>query len=105
MVNAIEAMSAVQGRGRLLTIVSALDGPSAVRVEVHDTGTGLDQEAASRVFQPFYTTKSTGIGIGLSISHSIIEAHGGTLSAHAGTPYGAVFRFSLPLKPPSSEVC
>ena len=58
---------------------------------------GWKRKHAERVFKAFYTTKSEGIGIGLSISRSIIEAHGGRLSASANQPYGAVFRFSLPI--------
>jgi signal transduction histidine kinase len=98
IVNAIEAMSGVDGRHRELTLVSATDGADAVAVEVRDSGTGLDPQFASHLFQPFYTTKSEGIGIGLSISRTIVEAHGGHLSAEANEPHGAVFRFSLPVR-------
>ena len=96
IINAIEAMSAVNNRPRELTIVSAR-GADGVLVEVCDSGMGLEAQDAERVFEAFYTTKSEGIGIGLSISRSIIEAHGGRLSASANLPYGAVFRFSLPI--------
>ena len=89
-------MSAVNNRPRELTIVSAR-GADSVLVEVRDAGVGLEAQHAERVFKAFYTTKSEGIGIGLSISRSIIEAHGGQLSASANQPYGAVFRFSLPI--------
>ena len=95
IVNAIEAMSAVNNRARELTIVSA-QGSDGVVVEVRDSGIGLDPDRAERVFEAFYTTKNEGIGIGLSISHSIVEAHGGRLWAAPNEPYGAVFRFSLP---------
>jgi PAS domain S-box-containing protein len=97
IMNAIEAMSAVHDRSRDLTIVSRQDGSNAVLVEVRDSGNGLDPQRAERVFEAFYTTKAEGIGIGLSISRSIIEAHGGRLWASANAPYGAVFRFSLPV--------
>jgi PAS domain S-box-containing protein len=97
IVNAIEAMSAVHDRTREMTIVSGQDGPNALVVEVRDSGTGLDPERAERLFEAFYTTKAEGIGIGLSISRSIIEAHGGRLWAGANEPHGAVFRFSLPV--------
>ena len=73
------------------------DGPDAVVVEVRDSGIGLDPERAERVFEAFYTTKAEGIGIGLSISRSIVEAHGGRLWAAPNEPHGAVFRFSLPV--------
>src|SRR4029453_4827299 len=80
IVNAIEAMSAVNDRPRELTIVSA-QGTGGVVVNVRDSGIGLDQDRAERVFDAFYTTKAEGLGIGLSISRSIIEVHGGRLSA------------------------
>ena len=97
ILNAIEAMSGVHDGPRQLTIVSREDAPNAVVVEVRDSGTGLDPEGAERMFEAFYTTKAEGIGIGLSISRSIIEAHGGRLWASSNEPRGAVFRFSLPV--------
>jgi PAS domain S-box-containing protein len=102
IVNAIEAMSGIDERRRELTIVSAADGPEAVAVEVRDSGMGLDPERAAHLFEPFYTTKAEGLGIGLSISRTIVEAHGGHLSAAANVPHGAVFRFSVPLEEPVS---
>ena len=96
IVNAIEAMSAVNNRPRELTIVSA-KGTDGVVVEVRDSGIGLDPHHSERVFEAFYTTKAEGIGIGLSISSSILEAHGGRLWAAPNQPHGAVFRFSLPV--------
>jgi C4-dicarboxylate-specific signal transduction histidine kinase len=101
ILNAIEAMSAVDDRARELTIVSRQDAagavPNAVIIEVRDCGHGLDPKNAEHVFEAFYTTKPDGIGIGLSISRSIIEAHGGRLWASANAPSGAVFQFSLPV--------
>ncbi len=97
ILNAIDAMSPIRDRARELTIVSRRDGPDAVLVEVRDTGTGLDPERAAQVFEPFYTTKSHGLGIGLSISRSIVEAHGGRLWVNPNEPHGAIFRFSLPV--------
>ena len=97
IVNAIEAMSGVQDRPRELTIASARSDANAVVVEVRDSGPGFKQESTERVFEPFYTTKAQGIGIGLSISRSIVEAHGGRLWAMANSPHGAVFRFTLPV--------
>ena len=99
VVNAVEAMSEVNDRVRELVIVSAVDGPKAVLIEVQDSGIGLNRDTSTQLFEPFYTTKPQGIGIGLSISRSIVEAHGGRLSATARTPHGAVFRFSLPFEP------
>jgi len=97
IINAIEAMSGIKERPRELTIVSASDGPDSVSVEVRDSGTGLDPDDANRLFEPFFTTKEEGLGIGLSISRSIVEAHGGRLSAAANAPHGTVFLFSLPV--------
>jgi PAS domain S-box-containing protein len=97
IMNAIEAMSAVHDRSRELTIVSRQDASGAVLVEVSDSGIGLDPQQTEHVFEAFYMTKAEGIGIGLSISRSIIEAHGGHLWASPNTPHGAVFRFSLPV--------
>ena len=96
IMNAVEAMSAVTDRRRELTIAS-VRGTDGVVVEVRDSGVGLDPHHAGRVFEAFYTTKPEGIGIGLSISRSIVEAHGGRLWASANASHGAVFRFSLPV--------
>jgi PAS domain S-box-containing protein len=101
IINAIEAMSGIKEGPRELMIVSASDGPDAVSVQVRDSGTGLDPEHAPHLFEPFYTTKAEGLGIGLSISRSILEAHGGRLSAAANVPCGTVFSFSLPVNEPA----
>jgi PAS domain S-box-containing protein len=101
IVNAIEAMSEIDERPRHLTIASCTEGPEALRIEVRDSGPGLDPEHATHLFEPFYTTKAEGIGIGLSISRSIVEAHGGQLSAGPNSPHGAVFRLSLPVEEPA----
>jgi C4-dicarboxylate-specific signal transduction histidine kinase len=93
--NAIEAMTAVQNRPRELRIQSRVES-NAVQVSVQDTGMGFAQEQLDRMFQPFYTTKRAGIGMGLSISRSIVEAHGGRLWAVAGDSRGAVFYLTLP---------
>jgi PAS domain S-box-containing protein len=97
ILNAIEAMSAVQDRQRELTIVSRQESADTVLVEVRDNGTGLKSEDAEQLFEAFYSTKVEGIGIGLAISRSIVEAHGGRLTAAANEPHGAIFRFSLPV--------
>jgi C4-dicarboxylate-specific signal transduction histidine kinase len=95
IINGIEAMDGVRDRQRELRIESKTDS-GLVYVSVEDTGVGLRQEDLDRLFHPFYTTKRNGIGMGLSISRSIIEAHGGRLWAEPRSPHGAVFRFSLP---------
>jgi anti-sigma regulatory factor (Ser/Thr protein kinase) len=95
LVNAVEAMSSVADGSRELTIASGKDDPNAVFVEVQDTGPGIDPAELDRLFQSFYTTKPEGIGMGLAISRSIVEAHGGRLAAAPNKPRGAVFRFTL----------
>jgi C4-dicarboxylate-specific signal transduction histidine kinase len=97
IINAIEAMAGAKDGPRELTIVSGIQDASDVVVEVQDTGPGLDPEEFDRLFQSFYTTKPDGIGMGLAISRSIAEAHGGRLSAAPNNPRGAVFRFTLPI--------
>jgi signal transduction histidine kinase len=81
-----------------LLIRSAVPNPSELLVSIADTGPGIDAELASRLFTPFFTTKPQGIGMGLRISRSIIEAHGGRLWAEKNEPRGAVFHFTLPIK-------
>jgi PAS domain S-box-containing protein len=98
LVNAIEAMSRIGDGSRELTIASGKDDASAVFVEVQDTGPGIDPADLDRLFQSFYTTKPDGIGMGLAISRSIAEAHGGRLSAAPNQPRGAVFRLTLPIQ-------
>jgi signal transduction histidine kinase len=95
--NALEAMTGIAGRPRLLTIRSEVEHGKAVVVTVEDSGRGLDPAQVSRIFDSFYTTKPDGIGVGLAISRSIIEAHGGSLWAAPGTEYGARVGLSLPL--------
>jgi PAS domain S-box-containing protein len=95
IVNAIEAMSDVREGPRELTIVSGACSSTDVFVEVQDTGSGLGPANLDRLFQSFYTTKPDGMGMGLAISRSIVEAHGGRLSAAANQPHGAVFRLTL----------
>lgn len=95
IMNAIDAMSAVTDRPRKLLIRSATH-PDGLLIQVRDSGTGIDPEHADRVFEPFFTTKPQGIGIGLSIGRSIVEAHGGRLWATPGSSYGTVFQFTLP---------
>jgi PAS domain S-box-containing protein len=95
VMNGIEAMAAVTNRPRLLWVQSRIDESGNVLVAVSDSGTGFDSEA-DRVFAPFFTTKASGMGMGLSISRSLVESHGGRLWATANSPNGAVFSFTLP---------
>lgn len=96
VVNAMEALSTVTGRARELWIRSERDGEDGVLVTVQDSGPGLPIEQPEMIFGAFFTTKAEGLGMGLSISRTIIEAHGGKLRA-ANVPGGASFRFRLPI--------
>jgi PAS domain S-box-containing protein len=96
IMNAIEAMSEISEGSRELLISTSIDGPSGVIVAVRDSGPGLKPDSLARLFDPFYTTKPAGMGMGLSICRSITEAHGGRLWAAPNTPRGAVFQFTLP---------
>jgi PAS domain S-box-containing protein len=94
--NASDAMSAIDDRPRELLIKTAREEGDQVRLSVIDAGVGFEPQAADRLFQAFYTTKNDGMGIGLSISRSIIEAHGGHLWAEPNIGPGATFSFSIP---------
>ena len=96
IMNGIEAMTAVTTRPRLLSVRSRIDDSGNLLVAVHDSGTGLGSEAEG-VFTPFFTTTAHGIGMGLPISRSLIEGHGGRLWAETNVPHGAVFSFTLPV--------
>jgi two-component system sensor kinase FixL len=101
-INAVEAMSGVSNRPRVLMVSTADDGAGGVRVAVQDTGPGLTQENLEHLFSAFYTTKPSGMGMGLVICQSIVEAHGGQLWASANVPAGAVFQFKLPARQQSA---
>jgi signal transduction histidine kinase len=97
IVNAIQAMSDIgEGARELVISIDAVPSEGRVRVGVRDTGPGLSSESLSRLFEPFYTTKPEGMGMGLSIGRSIIEAHGGRLWAIPYEPRGALFQFTIP---------
>jgi C4-dicarboxylate-specific signal transduction histidine kinase len=93
--NGIEAMTTVADRPRILTFRSESHGVSQIHVAVRDSGIGLSEEVMNRLFEPFFTTRTKGMGMGLSISRSIIEAHGGRLWAESNGS-GATFQFTLP---------
>jgi C4-dicarboxylate-specific signal transduction histidine kinase len=95
-INAIEAMSGMDEGSRELLISTEKTHSEAVLVVVRDSGPGFPPESAERLFESFYSTKAGGLGMGLSICHSIIEAHEGRLWATASLPHGAVFQFTLP---------
>ena len=99
IMNAVEAMSEVGEGTRELLISTRKAEPEGVLVGVRDSGPGLAPEILKRVFDAFYTTKSGGLGMGLSICRSIIEAHGGRLRASANVPRGAIFEFIVSAHP------
>ena len=97
VMNGIEAMQSVTDRPRELVIRSRQDEARHVLVSVTDCGLGIATENTDRLFSPFFTTKASGMGMGLSICRSIMEGHGGRLWAAANVPYGATFQFTLPV--------
>jgi len=98
IINAVEAMSGVCEEARELSISTTTNGPGEVLVSVCDSGPGITSENLGRLFDPFYTTKLGGMGMGLSICRSIVEAHGGRLWATPNLTRGATFQFILPVK-------
>ncbi len=96
VMNGIEAMQPVTDRPRELVIRSHQDEAHQVLVTVKDCGVGISAENADRLFNAFFTTKSSGMGMGLSICRSIIEAHGGRVWAAPNLPRGTTFHFTLP---------
>jgi signal transduction histidine kinase len=98
ILNAVEALIETSAESRELLITSDDGGADGVRVAVHDSGPGLTPESIEHLFDAFYTTKLGGMGMGLLICRSIIEAHGGRIWATANIPRGAIFQFSLPCK-------
>ena len=96
IVNAMEAVSQNQFPPRLVTVKTGRDGEGSVSLWVSDTGAGVDRQSAERLFEPFFTTKPQGLGLGLSISRTIVEAHGGSLGVASNIDKGASFCCRLP---------
>jgi signal transduction histidine kinase len=96
VINGFEAMTGVCGRARELVITTRNIDPDQVQVTVEDSGMGIDPNAIEKIFEPFYTTKSTGMGMGLSITRSILQRHGGRLWVTAPRGRGASFYFTVP---------
>ncbi len=96
IMNGAEAMGSVTDRHRVLRIGSKVDGEGSIQVTIKDLGTGIEEAIRNRIFDPLFTTKPTGMGMGLSICRSIIEAHGGRLWASQSTPHGTDFQFTIP---------
>jgi PAS domain S-box-containing protein len=96
IINAVHALDEVSQARRELLISTSMSGSNGVLVSVRDSGKGTNPEQLDRLFDPFYTTKSSGMGMGLSICRSIIESHGGRIWAAANLPQGAAFHFTIP---------
>jgi PAS domain S-box-containing protein len=96
IMNAVEAMAAIENRPRILSVSSEIHGTHHVLIKLKDSGTGIDPNDMGRIFDAFFSTKSSGMGMGLAICRSIVEAHGGRLWASAATPYGSIFHVALP---------
>jgi signal transduction histidine kinase len=103
LMNAIDAMSSVTERERVLEVGTDQYSSDAVRVTVRDSGVGLDPQRRDRIFDAFYTTKPQGMGMGLAISRSIIDAHGGRLWATPNDGPGETFQFTLPVGTPGAS--
>jgi signal transduction histidine kinase len=94
--NGADAMSSVNDRPRVLRVGSKVNGEGSIEVTIADSGTGIEEAIRDRIFDPLFTTKPTGMGMGLSICRRIIEAHGGRLRASPNTPHGTEFQFTIP---------
>ena len=97
VLNAMDAMQNARTDRRTLLLRTARDGAKTVRVEVSDSGAGVSEGDLGKIFQAFYTTKADGMGLGLAITRSIVEAHGGRLEARNNAGGGATFSFTLPV--------
>jgi two-component system sensor kinase FixL len=95
LMNAAESMVG-EGRDRKISIRTEAGGGHRARVVVSDTGTGIEEKDIRKIFDPFFTTKRSGLGMGLSLSRSIVEAHGGRMGVENNTGKGAIFYFDLP---------
>jgi PAS domain S-box-containing protein len=98
ILNALEATNAKKNGAREVLVTSQCQGTNEVVIAVHDAGTGIDPQHMDQLFRPFFTTKETGLGMGLAISRSIVEAHGGRLWATPKPERGTTFQFSLPIR-------
>jgi signal transduction histidine kinase len=100
VLNGLDAMPELVAGARTLVLQTAMDSSAAIRVAVKDTGSGINAAALDDIFQAFYTTKADGLGMGLAIARSIVEAHGGLLEARNDPGGGATFSFTLPVGSP-----
>jgi two-component system sensor kinase FixL len=97
ILNGMDALNGARREDRRVSVTARLDGLQSVEIAVSDAGHGIPTDKLSHVFEPFFTTKPNGMGMGLPISRTIIEAHGGRLWAENNTVAGAAFRFTLPI--------
>jgi len=102
VMNGIDAMATLGSRARVLKLRSGQNGSSSVTLTVEDVGTGIDKSIIGRIFEAFFTTKTHGMGMGLSICRSIVVAHGGELLATPGELYGSIFQLELPIYQPGT---
>ncbi len=96
VMNGADAMSSLTDRPRVLRVESKVNGEGSILVTIEDSGTGIEEAIRHRIFDPLFTTKPAGMGMGLSICRRIIEAHGGRLRASPSTPHGTEFQFTIP---------
>jgi signal transduction histidine kinase len=95
--NAVDAMSSVPQNSRVLHLTTDIEDSQHISISVQDSGPGIDPKDIERIFERFFTTKAQGMGMGLPICRSIVEAHHGRILAEAGVHHGAHFRISLPI--------
>jgi signal transduction histidine kinase len=101
MLNGIEAIS---NAPRMLTVTSQLRSDGQIQIDIHDTGPGLPPDKGDQIFEAFFTTKPQGSGMGLAISRSIVESHGGRIWASSDDGHGATLQFSLPAAPTGTNL-
>jgi len=103
MINAADAMSMVTGRPKILRLSSTVEGTTSILISVRDAGVGIDPDTLEKIFDAFFTTKQTGMGMGLAICRWIATSHGGELWASRNHPYGSTFVLRLPIQEASDR--